>query len=70
MPILKAHKTWSTPKQWVEHIKKVPLGPNVVSFLGHSDLRVGVMGLSRATAGLFLRVKAFHIVTAKACRVG
>ena len=49
LPILKAHKTWSTPKQWVEHIKQVPLGPNVVSFLGHSDLRVGVMGLSRAT---------------------
>ncbi|WP_303290447.1 amidohydrolase family protein [Marinobacter sp. SS5-14b] len=49
LPILKAHKTWSTPKQWVEHIKQMPLGPNVVSFLGHSDLRVGVMGLSRAT---------------------
>ena len=49
LPILKAHKTWSTPKQWVEHIKQVPLGTNVVSFLGHSDLRVGVMGLSRAT---------------------
>ncbi|GGC59134.1 N-acyl-D-amino-acid deacylase family protein [Marinobacter halophilus] len=49
LPILKAHKTWSTPKQWVEHVKTVPLGPNVISFLGHSDLRVGVMGLSRAT---------------------
>jgi len=49
LPILKAHKTWSTPKQWVEHVKTVPLGPNVVSLLGHSDLRVGVMGLSRAT---------------------
>lgn len=49
LPILKEHKTWSTPKQWVEHIQQVPLGPNVISFLGHSDLRVGVMGLSRAT---------------------
>lgn len=49
LPILKEHKTWSTPKQWVEHVKQVPLGPNVISFLGHSDLRVGVMGLSRAT---------------------
>lgn len=49
LPILKEHKTWSTPKQWVEHIQQMPLGPNVISFLGHSDLRVGVMGLSRAT---------------------
>ncbi|WP_309044441.1 N-acyl-D-amino-acid deacylase family protein [Marinobacter sediminicola] len=49
LPILKEHKTWSTPKQWVEHIKQMPLGPNVVSLLGHSDMRVGVMGLSRAT---------------------
>src|SRR5690554_4098307 len=39
LPILKEHKTWSTPKQWVEHIQQVPLGPNVISFLGHSDLR-------------------------------
>ncbi|MBK1887803.1 N-acyl-D-amino-acid deacylase family protein [Marinobacter sp. DY40_1A1] len=49
LPILKEHKSWSTPKQWVDHIKQMPLGPNVVSFLGHSDMRVGVMGLSRAT---------------------
>ncbi len=49
LPILQTHKTWSTPRQWVAHIRQVPLGPNVISFLGHSDLRVGVMGLSRAT---------------------
>ncbi|WP_028766345.1 N-acyl-D-amino-acid deacylase family protein [Shewanella fidelis] len=49
LPILKQHKTWSTPKQWVEFAQQHPLGPNVVSMLGHSDLRVGVMGLSRAT---------------------
>ncbi|MEI6859047.1 MAG: N-acyl-D-glutamate amidohydrolase [Shewanella sp.] len=49
LPILKKHKTWSTPKQWVEYIKTHPMGPNVVSMLGHSDMRVGVMGLSRST---------------------
>ncbi len=49
LPILKQHKTWSTPKQWVEFAQQHPLGPNVVSFLGHSDMRVGSMGLSRAT---------------------
>ena len=49
LPILKEHKTWSTPKEWVDYIKQQPLGPNLISFLGHSDLRTGVMGLSRAT---------------------
>ena len=49
LPILQKNKTWNTPKQWVEFIKTLPLGPNVISFLGHSDLRTGVMGLSRAT---------------------
>src|SRR5690606_1409703 len=28
-----------------------PLGPNVTSFLGHSDLRARVLGLSRAVDG-------------------
>ncbi|WP_396589077.1 amidohydrolase family protein [Bermanella sp. R86510] len=49
LPILQKHKTWNRPSQWVEFIKQQPMGPNVISFLGHSDLRVGVMGLSRAT---------------------
>lgn len=49
LPILKEQKSWSTPKQWVDYVKQLPLGPNLISLLGHSDLRVGVMGLSRAT---------------------
>jgi len=49
LPILKEHKTWKTPKEWVSFVKQHPLGPNLISFLGHSDLRTGVMGLSRAT---------------------
>lgn len=49
LPILQQHKTWSTPLQWVEFIQQQPMGPNVISLLGHSDLRVGVMGLHRAT---------------------
>ncbi len=49
LPILKAKKTWATPRQWLDHVKTIPLGPNLVSFLGHSDLRAGVMGLTRAT---------------------
>ncbi len=49
LPILKRYKRWRTPKHWVEFVQQQPLGPNVISFLGHSDLRTSVMGLSRAT---------------------
>lgn len=49
LPILQQHKTWSSPKQWVDFIQQQPLGPNLVSFLGHSDLRVATLGLHRAT---------------------
>mgnify|MGYP006176693855 CR=1 FL=1 len=38
LPILQQHKTWSTPLQWVEFIQQQPMGPNVISLLGHSDL--------------------------------
>ncbi|MFT6260273.1 MAG: N-acyl-D-aspartate/D-glutamate deacylase, partial [Bermanella sp.] len=49
LPILIEKKTWTTPKEWVSFIKQQPMGPNVISFLGHSDMRVGAMGLNRAT---------------------
>jgi len=49
LPILQEKKTWSTPRQWVEFVQKQPLGPNLISFLGHSDLRVGTMGLLDST---------------------
>ena len=43
------NKTWSTPAEYVEAIDGLPLGPNVSSLLGHSDLRTSVLGLDRAT---------------------
>lgn len=46
---LEETKTWSTPQEWVEAIEAMPLGPNIASFLGHSDVRASVMGLGRAT---------------------
>jgi N-acyl-D-aspartate/D-glutamate deacylase len=46
---LKTNKTWSTAAQYVQAIDALPLGPNVGSLLGHSDLRVAVLGLERAT---------------------
>ena len=41
-------KNWSNPKEYVKHLNEMPLGPNVISFLGHSDLRMKVMGIDRA----------------------
>src|ERR1700757_4056591 len=46
---LQDNKTWSTPAEYVEAIDSLPLGPNVSSLLGHSDLRTTVLGLDRAT---------------------
>ena len=42
-------KTWSTPQEWVDALESLALGPNVASFLGHSDVRASVMGLGRST---------------------
>jgi N-acyl-D-aspartate/D-glutamate deacylase len=46
---LNANRTWSTAAEYVEAIDSLPLGPNVGSLLGHSDLRTAVLGLDRAT---------------------
>jgi N-acyl-D-aspartate/D-glutamate deacylase len=46
---LNAKKTWSTPAEYVRALEELPLGPNLGSLLGHSDLRTSVLGLSRAT---------------------
>lgn len=49
LPILQKNKNWNTPKQWVQFIKGQPMGPNLMSFIGHSDMRVATMGLHRST---------------------
>jgi N-acyl-D-aspartate/D-glutamate deacylase len=46
---LENNKRWSTAAEYVETIDALPLGPNVGSLLGHSDLRTAVLGLERAT---------------------
>jgi N-acyl-D-aspartate/D-glutamate deacylase len=46
---LDAKKTWTTPAEYVAALDDLPLGPNVSSMLGHSDLRTAVLGLDRAT---------------------
>ncbi|EFV11916.1 N-acyl-D-amino-acid deacylase family protein [Segniliparus rugosus] len=46
---LRDQRTWENAEGYVKAIDSLPLGPNVSSFLGHSELRAAVMGLGRAT---------------------
>lgn len=39
---------WQTPREYLEHLKQLPLGVNVAALFGHSALRAQVMGLSRS----------------------
>ena len=51
LPLLRAVKTWDDPAGYRRWIDGHPLGPNVASFLGHSDLRARAMGLEASVAG-------------------
>lgn len=44
-------RIWGTVADYLHHIDSLPLGPNVAVLLGHSALRLKVMGLQRAVAG-------------------
>lgn len=46
---LEQSRSWSGPAEYVQALEALPLGPNVSSLLGHSDLRTSVLGLDRAT---------------------
>ncbi|MFO0685320.1 MAG: amidohydrolase family protein [Sandaracinus sp.] len=48
LPLLRDVKTWDDAAGWRAWIDRHPIGPNVASFMGHSDLRVRAMGLARA----------------------
>src|SRR5690606_8664063 len=48
LPRLQQHKTWSDAKGYIAMLEQLPLGPNIASYMGHSDLRTAVMGLGRA----------------------
>jgi N-acyl-D-aspartate/D-glutamate deacylase len=49
LPVLTQHKTWNSARDYLKHLESLPLGPDVATFLGHSDIRAAVMGLDRAT---------------------
>lgn len=42
-------KDWSSAREYVAALERLPLGPNLAAFIGHSDIRTATMGLDRAT---------------------
>ncbi len=48
LPLLQERKCWETLAEYFEHLDSLPLGPNVASFVGHSNLRMHVMGFERS----------------------
>jgi len=50
LPLMEKVKSWDSPQKWVQYIENLPLGVNIASFVGHSDLRSKVMGLERAVS--------------------
>ncbi|MBV9486722.1 MAG: amidohydrolase family protein, partial [Frankiaceae bacterium] len=42
-------KRWTNPEEYIAAIESLPLGPNIASMLGHSDIRAAIMGLGRST---------------------
>lgn len=45
---------WTNVREYYEHLDTLPLGPNIASFIGHSNIRIDAMGLDRA----FMQPKA------------
>lgn len=40
--------TWKSIGEYYDHLDRLPLGPNVSSFIGHSNIRSHVMGMERS----------------------
>ncbi len=45
---LRKASSWPSPAAYFRHLEALSLGPNIASMLGHSSLRVRVMGLERS----------------------
>ncbi|MEN8718931.1 MAG: hypothetical protein ABF296_01565 [Oceanococcaceae bacterium] len=52
LPLLKQVKQWRSPTEFRSFFEAHPLGPNLVPFIGHSDIRVRAMGLERSVSGV------------------
>jgi N-acyl-D-aspartate/D-glutamate deacylase len=53
----------ASPREYLEHLGSLPLGPNVAALVGHSALRVAVMGLERS---LFARASEEELAQMRA----
>lgn len=40
--------TWKSLAEYYEHLETLAIGPNVASFVGHSNLRIAAMGVDRS----------------------
>ncbi|CAN5197199.1 amidohydrolase family protein [soil metagenome] len=47
-PLLHRAKTWDGHRSYFAHLHDLALGPNVISFVGHSALRAHVLGMERS----------------------
>ena len=45
---IKDRITWKNLGEYYEHLDSLPVGPNVASFIGHSNIRIASMGLERS----------------------
>ena len=45
---IKDRITWKSLAEYYEHLQSVPMGPNVASFVGHSNIRIAAMGVDRS----------------------
>ena len=48
LPMLQQKKTWKSLTGYFEHLDSLALGPNVCSFVGHSNIRMEAMGFERS----------------------
>lgn len=48
LPILERSRDWQGQVEYLEHLDRLPLGPNIASYCGHSTIRAHVMGLERS----------------------
>jgi N-acyl-D-aspartate/D-glutamate deacylase len=45
---LKRSVSWHTPREYLDHLRSLLIGPNVAALFGHSALRAHVLGLERS----------------------
>jgi N-acyl-D-aspartate/D-glutamate deacylase len=48
LPLLQRIKDWHTFPEYLDHLDSLPTGPHVSAFVGHSNLRMDVMGFERS----------------------